>query len=102
VELSDLRRDFGKISLDVKSLPENPHKLFKQWLKQASDKSIVEFNAMVLSTVNASGKPSSRIVLLKEILEDGSLIFFTNYKSRKGEEISVNPNVSLNFLWKEI
>jgi len=102
VELSDLRRDFGKISMEANSLPENPIELFNQWLKQASDKSIAEFNAMVLSTVNAKGKPSSRIVLLKEILEDGSLIFFTNYKSQKGDEIGVNPNVSLNFFWKEL
>ena len=56
VELSDLRRDFGKISMEVNSLPENPIELFKHWLKQASDKSIAEFNAMVLSTVNTNGK----------------------------------------------
>ena len=88
--------------MDVKNLPENPAELFKLWLKQASDKNIAELNAMVLSTVNTDGKPSSRIVLLKEVSEGGSLLFYTNYTSRKGKEISGNPNVSLNFFWKEL
>lgn len=101
MELSDLRRDFGKLKMDIGDLPANPIKLFEAWLNDASDQDIPEFNAMVLSTADSTGKPSSRIVLLKEITDTGSLLFYTNYDSRKGNDIEGNPNVSLNFFWHE-
>lgn len=102
MELSDLRRDFNKFNLDVKRMLNNPAEQLNAWLKQAEEANIGEFNAMVISTVSQSGKPSSRVVLLKEITDSGELIFFTNYKSRKGEEIKSNPFVALNFFWKEL
>lgn len=102
MELSDLRRDFGNFSVGEQSLPENPVDLFNLWLNEAFEKKILEFNAMVLSTVGNGNRPSSRVVLLKEVSTDGKLIFYTNYESRKGAEIKFNPQVSLNFFWKEL
>lgn len=102
MELSDLRRDFGNFSVGEQSLPENPVDLFNLWLNEAFEKKILEFNAMVLSTVGNGNRPSSRVVLLKEVSTDGKLIFYTNYESRKGSEIKFNPQVSLNFFWKEL
>ena len=62
---------------------------------------LVDWNAMNLSTTGDNGQPSSRIVLLKKISEDG-LFFYTNYNSKKGQDISRNPKVALNFWWREI
>lgn len=102
MELSDLRSDYGKLKLDENNLPDNPVELLKIWLNEALRNEISVFNAMVLSTVNKEKKPGSRIVLLKELSKSGSLIFFTNYKSRKGEEIEANRFVALNFFWREL
>jgi pyridoxamine 5'-phosphate oxidase len=102
VELSDLRRDFGKLSLDENKLPSDPVELLKTWLNDALKLEIQEFNAMVLSTVDQHKKPSSRIVLLKEISNAGDLFFFTNYNSRKGLEIAKNQSVALNFFWSQL
>lgn len=99
--LSMMRQEYGKNSLDEKNVPENPLELFSQWLQFAIDADVVEPNAMVLSTVNSNGCPSSRVVLLKDIDKRG-FSFFTNYLSRKGLEIEVNPNVSLVFDWHVI
>lgn len=102
MELSDLRRDFGKYGLDKSSCPELPDSLLLSWLSEAKNKGIKEFNAMVLSTVGTLKKPSSRIVLLKEITVSGALVFYTNYKSRKGIEILNNPFAALHFFWPEL
>ena len=101
MDLSDLRRDFGKFGLDDSKLPKHPVELFIDWLVQAKNAELPESNAMVLSTVNISGKPSSRIVLLKEITNDG-LIFYTNYQSKKGQDIRGNSHVAVNFFWREL
>lgn len=101
MELSDLRHDFVKLKLDIGNLASNPIKLLEAWLNDASNQHIPEFNAMVLSTADSTGKPSSRIVLLKEITDIGSLLFYSNYESRKGNDIEGNPYVSLNFFWRE-
>jgi pyridoxamine 5'-phosphate oxidase len=99
MDYSDLRRDFGKFGLDETRLPLNPIDFLKQWLDEAQLAKIPEFNAMVLSTVGRGMKPSSRIVLLKEITENGGIVFYTNYHSRKGEELLSNPNASINIFW---
>ena len=101
MNLSDLRRDFGKFGLDEGKLPDEPIDLLMSWLSEAKNAQILEYNAMVLSTVDHTGKPSSRIVLLKEIKNDG-LIFYSNYLSRKAKEIMLNPNVAVNFFWREL
>lgn len=84
-----------------KDLTSNPIDQFRIWFEQARASSITEPNAMTLATVSESGRPSARIVLLKDIREDGFL-FYTNYQSRKGKELEANPGASLVFLWKEI
>jgi len=99
MDYSDLRRDFGKFGLDVSKLPGMPIDFLALWLEEAKQSDIPEFNAMVLSTVGRDLKPSSRIVLLKEITDEGKIVFYTNYQSRKGEELLFNPNAALNFFW---
>ncbi|WP_353129492.1 pyridoxamine 5'-phosphate oxidase [Parapedobacter pyrenivorans] len=74
---------------------------FRHWFDEAIDKKIMEPNAMTLSTVSASGRPSSRIVLLKDLDESG-FGFFTNYESQKGVELAENPYAALLFFWPEL
>lgn len=102
MDFSDLRRDFGKFGLDESELPGHPVEILNEWLESAKDAGIVEFNSMVLSTVDLNGKPSSRVVLLKGIDKNNKLVFYTNYLSRKGREARMNPNVALNFYWREL
>lgn len=78
-----------------------PMEQFARWFRQASESGLYEPNAMVVSTVDASGRPSSRTVLLKGFDERG-FVFFTNYTSRKGREIDTNPYVALLFPWHPI
>ncbi|HEY5369036.1 MAG TPA: pyridoxamine 5'-phosphate oxidase [Hanamia sp.] len=99
--ISDMRKVYQLQSLHRKDLDANPITQFKNWWQQAVESKIEEPNAMVLATCDVSGKPSARIVLLKEIKDNG-FVFFTNYQSRKGKEIEVNPFVSLLFFWKEL
>jgi pyridoxamine 5'-phosphate oxidase len=94
-----IRRDYTKSALSNQSLPSNPIEAFRIWFDAAIAAEIPDVNAMVLSTVNKEHKPSSRLVLLKDLSENG-LVFFTNYSSRKGEDIANNPNVCVNFFWQ--
>ncbi len=101
LNLTELRKDYNKETIDVNTFNANPMYQFNTWFKQAIDVEIEEPNAMVLSTVNSLGKPSSRVVLLKHTEAEG-FIFFTNYLSRKGQDIEKNTSVSLLFFWKEL
>ena len=98
--IKDLRTDYQKSELNVKDLTEEPIILFQQWLTQAIAYSN-DANAFVLSTVNSNGVPSSRVLLLRDATKKG-FSFFTNYSSRKSQEIEVNPNVCMNFFWPEM
>ena len=84
--------------LTEKNAARNPFDMFKQWFNEAFDQYEEEANAMMLSTVGDNNQPSSRMVLLKEFSDKG-FVFFTNYLSRKGLEIAINPFVSLLFYW---
>ena len=86
LNLTELRKDYNKETIDVDTFNANPMYQFNTWFQQAIDVEIDEPNAMVLSTVNSLGKPSSRVVLLKHTEAEG-FIFFTNYESRKGKEL---------------
>lgn len=101
MNLGDLRMQYTMQDLRRKDLLNNPVEQFQKWLLEAQKANIVEPNAMVLATSNALGIPSSRTVLLKHFDEAG-LIFFTNYQSRKAQEIQENPYVAITFLWKEL
>ena len=100
-EIKNLRVDYSGNLIDIKKLKSNPIKQFKIWFKKAKKENIIEPNAMVLSTISKNNLLNSRTVLLKNITDKG-FIFFTNYESRKANDIMHNNNVSLVFLWKKI
>ena len=97
-EFDFLHNNYIYKELDISSLLAQPTQQFQKWFDEAITYGINEPYAMCLSTVGKKGKPSSRIVLLRGLNEQG-FEFFTNYESRKGLEIYENPYVSLNFLW---
>jgi len=78
---------------------QNPFEIFDQWMKEAEREEPNNPNAMCLSTVSTEGKPSSRMVLLKDYNKDG-FVFYTNSESRKGGELTQNPHVALCLYWK--
>ena len=100
-EIAAIREDYVKSSLSESDVLKNPIEQFQKWFDEAMSSQIMEPTAMVVSTVSELGYPSSRVVLLKDIKADG-LSFFTNYNSRKGQEILRNPHVSALFFWPEL
>jgi pyridoxamine 5'-phosphate oxidase len=97
--VADLRRSYGSSQLDESDLAADPMTQFAGWLDAIVEAdSGIEANAMVLSTVGADARPSSRMVLLKSADERG-FVFYTNYGSLKAVEIAANPAVSLQFPW---
>lgn len=100
-KLAQLRKEYALQSLDTKDVCPNPVDQFNKWFDEAMQADLIEVNAMVLSTVSKTKKPSSRIVLLKGIEKD-AFIFFTNYESKKGKDIKNNNYVSLLFFWAEL
>ena len=99
--LAKLRKDYGKMGLQESDLNPDPIKQFETWFTEAANAEILEPNAFTLSTVSAMGKPSSRIVLLRNFDYRG-FTFYTNYDSRKGSDIAANPNVAMNFFWPDL
>lgn len=99
--IEDLRREYSSSSLDEKEVDINPFKQFHHWFEEVKKSDIIEPNAMVIATATPNGVPSSRTVLLKGFSESGFL-FFTNYHSQKANELMLNPNISVTFLWKEL
>ena len=100
-DIKDLREEYVLSTLDLSEVDQNPMVQFSKWFENALESNLPEPNAMTLATVNKAGAPSARIVLLKGFDEKG-FVFFTNYKSQKGIEISENPNVALVFSWLEL
>jgi pyridoxamine 5'-phosphate oxidase len=104
MQLADIRRDYARAGLRRADLNANPIAQFQAWFddaKSALEKKFLDVNAMTLATADKNGKPSARIVLLKGLDERG-FIFYTNCKSRKGRELSQNPNAALTFFWAEL
>lgn len=101
MNLADLRRNYTKGTLDEDTLAESPLDQLRVWLDDAKAAEVLEPNAMTLATVSADGQPSARVVLLKGLDERG-LIFYTNYDSRKAQEMAANPNIALVFNWLEL
>ncbi len=99
--LEDLREDYRMATLDEATCLANPIDQFAAWFREAKSARLKEPNAMTLATATLGGRPSSRIVLLKEFSEAG-FFFYTNYASQKGQEIETNPHVSLTLLWAEL
>ncbi|MEV6121857.1 pyridoxamine 5'-phosphate oxidase [Streptomyces sp. NPDC052077] len=97
--LASMRKQYRAEGLSEPELAATPFEQFARWFKQAAtDGGLFEPNAMVVSTADAEGRPSSRTVLLKHFDERG-FVFYTNYGSRKGRELDANPYVSLLFPW---
>lgn len=100
-DLFNIRRDFTLKTLDEKDVLPNPVRMFEQWFHEAIRAEALEPNAMNLATASPEGKPSSRIVLLKQIKPEG-FVFFTNYDSKKAVQIAANKYCALNFVWHEL
>jgi len=97
-EFSELRIDYDSEGLDVATAPEDPTELLRAWVQASRAAGDIEPHAMTLATATTEGVPSARIVLLRGLDERG-LSFFTNYTSRKGEELDGNPRAALAFYW---
>ena len=93
------RKSYEKHSLEVEDLKATPHEMLEFWLSEVEE--LHDYNAMVVSSVDASGQPHSRVVLLRGVNEDG-LKFYTNYSSHKGQELEQNNKVALNFFWPTV
>jgi pyridoxamine 5'-phosphate oxidase len=100
-ELDQVRREYSLDQLDESNLPADPILLFRKWMEAATTSGNSDPTAMTLSTVDQKGAPSSRVVLLKKIHKN-SLIFYTNYHSRKAREIMKEPRVAAHFYWPEL
>lgn len=96
--ISNLRRDYSKGKFDITNAIPNPFEQFRVWFDEALHSQMLEPTAMVVSTVSQNQKPSSRVVLLKNY-DDTGFVFFTNYESRKGQEIQNNSNAAILFYW---
>ena len=97
----NLRHDFLKASFDEKDANNNPFMQFERWYGEAVKSELFEPNALTLSTASKKGKPSSRIVFLRGFEKHG-FVFFTNYQSKKGDELKENPYASILFYWPEL
>ena len=100
-KLADLRKSYMKGSLSEEDVQKNPIDQFNIWFDQARHAELPEPNAMTVASVDADGKPSARIVLIKEVTNQG-FVFFTNYDSRKGQALTQNPQAALLFFWPEL
>ncbi len=99
--ITHLREDFMKGVLSEKEVSRDPFIQFTTWLQQAVEANIQEVQAMHLATVSPGGKPSARIVYLREF-EDNQFWFYTNYDSRKSADLKHNPHVAITFFWPEL
>lgn len=98
MDLTALREEYRKASLSREDLADDPFEQFRGWMEQAQRAEVAEPNAMTLATVDATGQPFTRTVLLKKFDARG-LVFFTNFESRKAFQMADNPRVSLLFNW---
>ncbi|MEW5860622.1 MAG: pyridoxamine 5'-phosphate oxidase [Cyanobacteriota bacterium] len=99
--VADLRKNYTRFGLSKADSDPNPFQQFQNWFDQARAAQLLEPNAMTVATVGADGKPSARMVLLKDFDEQG-FVFYTNYESQKAQQIFVNPWASLVFWWAEL
>jgi len=98
MDLRDIRKDYQQGFIHDEDFPLEPANWFRQWLNEAIESGEPEPTAMVLATVSSEYRPSSRVVLLKSVDEQG-FVFFTNYLSRKGIQLSCNHAAALTFFW---
>jgi pyridoxamine 5'-phosphate oxidase len=100
-DLAQLRKSYERAELDEHSVASLPLRQFEAWLTEAMAAEVPEPNAMTLATVGADGRPSTRVVLIKDFDAQG-IVWYTNYDSRKGRELAANPFAALQFHWVEL
>jgi pyridoxamine 5'-phosphate oxidase len=101
LSIADLRREYARARLDEKDVSPDPFAEFARWFAEAQAAEAVEANAMVLATATPDGRPSARMVLLKGFDHQG-FVFFTDYRSRKAQELEANPRAALGVHWSEL
>lgn len=101
MKIADLRTDYKRGALDETQSDPDPIRQFARWWDEALKSEVPEANAMTLATADAAGRPSARTVLIKDFDERG-FVFYTNYESRKGGDLAVNPQAALLFFWREL
>ncbi|MFM7672437.1 MAG: pyridoxamine 5'-phosphate oxidase [Bacteroidota bacterium] len=99
--IADIRKTYAQSQLSESDTVSNPIEQFKKWWEEAVHAQIDEVNAMTLATIDENGMPDARIVLLKGLEENG-FVFYTNYLSRKGQQLTLHPKAALVFFWKEL
>lgn len=101
MSIADLRKDYRRATLGEAEVEPDPTVQFATWFRQAMEAGIPEANAMSVATVGADGRPSSRILLIKDFSREG-FTWFTNYRSRKGQDLEAHPYAALLFHWVEL
>ena len=100
MNIADLRKSYEKAELSEDACASDPLKQFERWLNEAIHSEVPEPNAMTVATVASNMRPSTRVVLIKGYDERG-IVWYTNYDSRKGQELAGNPFAALQFHWVE-
>ena len=101
MDIAQIREDYKGEPLDEGSVAQDPIAQFRAWFEETVRAKLPMVNAMTLATASASGEPSARVVLLKGMDERG-FVFFTDYESRKAQELAANPRAALLFYWIEL
>ncbi|WP_341686339.1 pyridoxamine 5'-phosphate oxidase [Limnohabitans sp.] len=101
MNIADLRKSYEKAELSEHASHAQPLHQFEQWFNEALKSEVPEPNAMTVATVNSDMRPSTRVVLIKDFDERG-IVWYTNYSSRKGQELAGNPFAALQFHWVEL
>jgi pyridoxamine 5'-phosphate oxidase len=99
--IANLRHNYSLQQLSERDVDPSPLRQFQYWFDQVLSAQLPEPNAMTLATVTKAGAPSARMVLLKGV-DDHGFVFYTNYESRKGEELAENPQAVLVFWWAQL
>lgn len=100
-DLAQMRKSYERAELDEAHVRPEPLDQFHHWFDAAMHAKVLEPNAMTLATADAQGRPSTRVLLLKGADERG-LVWFTNYQSRKGQDLAANPYAAMQFFWGEL
>jgi len=101
IDAGNLRVDYQADELLEANAPADPFALFDRWFAAAKESDCPEPNAMIVATVTEAGTPAARVVLLKQVSDEG-FVFYTNYESRKGQELDAQPNAAVVFNWLEL